>query len=228
MSPYRRTSQASLDDIESKLQRMEKGFAPLVDRTKTCSKVSPEYKQFKKDAGKLYLKIKRADDFVRLIASLKKAEMQQKESALLKLFGYLGLVESIGTAMADFALVLLILNNRAFHIESRWTTPRIRHAISIKDFEAEKIQLGEKLGFLERNGLGFFAKMIKRTLRNRIAHLGFDIDDDGNISYKKGKRVKNINIDSEIKEFRHTIAAFKRFLLKSGMLKFMKKASLKE
>ena len=228
MKKYRRTSPERLVEIEEKSQAMTEGFRSLVDRTATIGKTSPEYIQFKRDAGRLYNKISRANDFVTLISNIKRARTEVKERTLIKLFGYLGLVESIGAAMVDFALIILILNNRTFHIESTKTVPPIRHATSVKDFEDENISLGAKLGFLEQNSLGFFARMIKRTLRNRIAHLKFEIDDDGNVFYYKGKRKKNIDIDFQIRELWNTISAFRIFLSESGMFKFMKKATLKE
>lgn len=226
MTRYIRASAETRANVEAKFEKIKKGFAPLVDRTKTCSKTSLEYKQFKRDAGNLYRKIKRAEDFVDRISRMKSAQEQIAERTLVKLFGYLGLVESIGTAMVDFALILLILNKRAFHIENPRAVPSIRHATSLKDFEDAMTPLGAKLGFLRQNSLDFFADMIKKQLRNRIAHLQFEIDDNGNAWYKKKRRRTIIDIDSEIRELRQTIVAFRRFLLESGMLKFMKKAAL--
>lgn len=227
MPRYRRSSGATRSEVQEKLEKMMREFAPFLDSVKPCGKRTHEYMQFKKDAGKLYKKIHRAENFVRIISEMKSSIIsdQAKAQTLVKLLGYLGLVESIGTAMVDFGLVLLILNNRFFHIESTRTAPSIRHATSLKDFEDEFISLGAKLGFLEKNGLASFAKMIKRTLRNRIAHLKFDIDDSGNAFYRSGNRRKNVDIDSEIQSFYRTVAAFRRFLLESGMLKLMAKAT---
>jgi len=226
MARYVRTSAQTRANVEAKLEKIKKGFAPLVDTTKTCGKTSPEYRQFKKDTGHLYRKIKRAEDFVTCISRMKRRGGQREERTLVNLFGYLGLVESIGTAMVDFALILLILNKRAFHIEHQRAVPSIRHATSLKDFEDAMTTLGAKLGFLRQNSLDFFANMIKKQLRNRIAHLQFEIDDNGNAWYKKKKQKKTIDVDAEIRELRQTIVAFRRFLVESGMLKFMKKAAL--
>jgi len=179
-------------------------------------------------AGQLYEKLVRAESFVELIAQMKSVEVEGREKTLIKLFGYLGLVETIGTSMVDFALLLLILDNRAFHIESTRTVPPIRHATSLRDFEDENISLGAKLGFLRQNNLAFLPKFIKRTLRNRIAHLTFEIDNNGAFYYEgrgANRRRKNINIDYEIGRIYRVIAAFKNFLNASKMLRLMEKAT---
>ena len=91
------------------------------------------------------------------------------------LFSYLGLVESIGNCHVDILVMLMVSTGRDFHIESRYTTPRIRHLMSIDDIEKEKIPLTTKLNFLRDNGLKTFPSVIDSQLRNDIAHLNFYI-----------------------------------------------------
>lgn len=61
---------------------------------------------------------------------------------------------------------------------SLYRTPRIRHVFSIKDdLEKERIPLGTKL-LLRENGIKRFTSIVDSELRNAIAHLKFDIEED--------------------------------------------------
>jgi len=90
-------------------------------------------------------------------------------------FVYLGAVESIGNTAVDVLVMLLIANGRDFHIECRYTTPRIKHVTSIKDLEEERVPLTTKLNFLKENGVRKLTSIIDSKLRNAIAHLRFDV-----------------------------------------------------
>jgi len=208
---------------DSKFYKMQSGFSFLVDGIKTCDKTSPKYLQYKKDAAYLYKRIQRAQKFVESIAEMKMETRRANQRSLIKMLGYLGLVESMGAAMVDFAIVILLVNDYCFHIESMIGVPRIRHAISIEDFAEEQVSLGTRLAFLRQNKLDFLAKMIDKKLRNCVAHLDFKIEEDGRIYWKKRNRYAELDIDQKIAEFRETIASFELFLTESGMLSFMEK-----
>lgn len=189
------------------LEKITNGFDFLVTGIKTCGKSSAQYMQFKKDAGYLYERLLRAEEFAGDIARMKVETAETRHSLLIKMFGYLGLVESVGVAMINFSVVLLIVNGYNFHIDSRHASPRVRHATSIKDLEDERVSLGARFGFLEQNGLGFLPEMMgfpskrKRSrynLRNTVAHLNFRVDENGKIYYKETNR--EIDIDSEYGE----------------------------
>lgn len=120
-------------------------------------------------------------------------------------------------------------SSSSVNIESRYDVPRIRHALSIEDFEREKISLGTKLAFLRQNGLKFFADVVDTDLRNSVAHLDFKIDElDGRIYCKAHGKFKQIDIDERIKDFRDTVANFELFLIESGMFGIMEKQAQKE
>jgi hypothetical protein len=55
-----------------------------------------------------------------------------------------------------------------------------------------------KLDFLSSNGLDFFSKWIDRGLRNKIAHLDFEIDQEGNFLAGKQKKKVDIELKSNI------------------------------
>lgn len=94
------------------------------------------------------------------------------------LFAYLGLIESLGNCIIDRVVMLLVANGRDFHIECRYTTPRIKHVTSIKDLEEERVPLTTKLHFLKDNGVTELALVVDSELRNAIAHLRFNIRGD--------------------------------------------------
>lgn len=94
------------------------------------------------------------------------------------LFVYLGIIESLGNAIVDMVIMLLVANGKDFHIECRYTTPRIRHAVSIRDLEKERVPLTTKLNSLKDNGILGLSSTIDSNLRNSIAHLKFDVDEN--------------------------------------------------
>ena len=93
---------------------------------------------------------------------------------MMELFTYMGLVESIGNTLVNIVVMVLVANGRDFHIECRYATPRIKHAISIKELEDERVPLTTKLNFLRDNGIKKLTAIIDSELRNEIAHLRFD------------------------------------------------------
>lgn len=96
-------------------------------------------------------------------------------SAVYNLFAYLGIVESLGNIIVDMVVMLLVANGRDFHIERLHGTPKVKHAIIIKDLEEEKVPLTTKLNFLKDNGLQKLAGIIDSKLRNDIAHFKFGV-----------------------------------------------------
>lgn len=121
-------------------------------------------------------------------------ECPPKMRSMLNLFNYLGYVESIGVSLVDTGLVLLDANTGETHISSK---PHKRQ------------KLFDKLKILETYGLGYIAELIDRNLRNDIAHLKFEIDEDGTIrDSKKRKR----NIDEIISQFWARVSTVLSFL----------------
>lgn len=114
-------------------------------------------------------------------------ELSPKAKSMSKLLVYLGLVESIGTTLIDLVLMLLIANGEEMHITRG---PGIKHVSTPK--ELRKLDLAYKLYFLESHQLGYFAKLIDRNLRNDIAHLKFEIEENGAIR-DSNKNVRNID-----------------------------------
>jgi len=94
---------------------------------------------------------------------------------LTLLFGYLGTVESIGNAIVNFLVILLVANGIDFHIERKYRTPTIKHATLIRELEKDRVSLGTKLNFLRDNNIKTVPLIIDNELRNSIAHLNFTL-----------------------------------------------------
>jgi hypothetical protein len=105
-----------------------------------------------------------------------------------ELFFYLGFVESIGNAIVDIVVMLVVANGKDFHIECGQRMPRVKHADSISDLIRERVPLATKLNFLRDNGIVEIPSIIDSKLRNDIAHLNLKIDDED--VYIRGKPAK--------------------------------------
>jgi hypothetical protein len=165
------------EKIKSELEPFLEGI-----RTKQA-----DFELFKK--AYLYFN-KRMGRAVRTAISLT-AESEKVKSDIFYLFLYLGLVESLGNSVVDLVVLLLVANGRDFHIECQHTTPKIKHALSIRDLETEKVPLTTKLNFIRDNNLGFLASLVDTKLRNIVAHLKFEIK-DSNIYVRTRKGLRHL------------------------------------
>jgi hypothetical protein len=53
--------------------------------------------------------------------------------------------------------------------------------------DLDNASLGEKLSFLNHHGLRIFSQNLNKDLRNKIAHMDFDVNSDGTISVGQQK-----------------------------------------
>jgi len=127
-----------------------------------------------------------------------KKKIDEKETAHLR-FVYLGLVESFGNSIAEIISMLLIANGIEFHIERRRGVPRIKHVVSVDDFENNYISLGTKLAFLEDNKIKKLPSIINSRLRNDIAHFNFKIKKEG--IYVRGQLAPPLIYENIVKLF---------------------------
>lgn len=124
-----------------------------------------------------------------------------RNKAMSKMLAYLGLVESIGTAVINIILLALALNGKEVHTRGPYT----RHVKTYS--ELEDLDLGYKMDFLKKEGVEIMGQYIKRDIRNIIGHLKFTIEDNGTI---RGPGNNPIQIDKHIKEFWEGIDIIKR------------------
>ncbi len=115
------------------------------------------------------------------------AQTDDVKDSLQWMFSYLGLVETLGTGLADILIMLLVANGIDFHLERSSKFPRIKHAITMKDLKDDWIPLASKLTFLRENGITTVPTTIDTKTRNRIAHMNFNIN--GKKIIMKGKPV---------------------------------------
>lgn len=149
---------------------------------KNCSDFSKRWEETKR-VSMILRDLKRLDEF---------QEIPTKFRAMNKTLIYLGLVESLGVALLDIVLLLLIANEREVHTGGRFS----KHATKLS--QLEEIRLANKLDFLNSEGLTMFGRFINRKIRNKIAHLGFTINEDGRVIGDDGS---TINIDAKIDDF---------------------------
>lgn len=182
----------------------------LIYKTK---KIEPRLEQFRINVDRWYCGFEKAVEIGGKLSSIHQLELKPENPQLVsmfKMFEYLGLVESLGSVFVDLILLMLIAYGKAFHIERIYDFPRIIHAETLDDLH--KTNLATKLSFLEECGLKKTSELINRDLRNDIAHLNFDISEDGVITLDK----RVIDIDKKIDEIRKMIMIIHYLLTEKG------------
>lgn len=116
------------------------------------------------------------------------------------LYLYLGVVETLGNAIANALIMLLAANGIHFHVEYQRITPRIKHATSIDDLTEEFTPLKTKLNFLKDNKIVELSCLVDTKLRNDIAHLRIKVKDSE--IYIRGKNAKELIPQSTVKLLR--------------------------
>ena len=161
---------------------------PFLDNIRTGRANFELFKQAYRSFRPTYERAKKIWEFISRDANTV-TKFKAKEE-IHTLFGYLGIIESLGNALINMIVMLLIANGRDFHIESSHTTPRIKHVYAIEDLERERVPLTTKLNFLRDNGILTLTSIIDSRLRNDIAHLRFDIKE--NEVFIRGKASRDI------------------------------------
>ena len=180
--------------LEPEYGQIKKELDPLITKIlKVTDKRSPEYLQLKLNAKEWSNLFFRALEIGGKVSSLQTLWLVTKEPQLLatlKLFHYLGHVESVGATIVDMVVLLLIANGHAFHIHR----PHMMHAKTFADIQ--NVRMFDKLIFLEHSGLETIPQIVDRKLRNDIAHLKFDVSKHGEIKTENYKR--GVDIDQRL------------------------------
>jgi len=177
-------------------ENIRKELEPFLDGIRTMGAMSRNFRLFKEAYKDFLRKHGRALSIAEVLLKVKVLPTNEVVEDLTELFTYMGLVESVGNSIVNIIVMLLVANGRDFHIECRYTTPRIKHVVSMKDLEDERVPLTTKLNFLRDNGITELASIIDSDLRNKIAHLKFDVREDRiYINRKPASEVANNNID---------------------------------
>lgn len=213
MIPDETRKRTYLDEIDDELE-------PFFDRMR--AKSGTQYDLFRQAVLDFHERQSRALCIVELIAKGGSAPGKPQhplKDTIYNLFTYMGLVESIGNSVVDIVLMLLVANGRDFHIECQHT-PRVKHAVQIKDLEDERVPLTTKLNFLKENGVPVLASTIDSELRNIIAHLKFQIKND--TIFIRGRPCDEFILDSSQKlafAIGFVIGKFERFAKEKGIFR---------
>ena len=182
LTKYKPTKEI-IDEVRKQLAPLFADFYPSSEKFLLYQKNIPKFEEKNK---KMVQSMEQLSGFImamrKSLPSLSEVErkLQFKSAEFLAAIVYLVSVEVIGNAFVDRALLLLIASGCDLHLEPDFEHRYVRHATSLEDLESPSLSLSTKLDFLECNGLPFFSKWIDRTLRNKIAHLDFTIDEKGN------------------------------------------------
>lgn len=105
-----------------------------------------------------------------------------QEITHLLIYEYLLLSEGIFAKQIDIICYLLVESGLKFEYEEKG---KIKYANSIS--RIQKSYLTNKLNFLEKNHFDLINKYYNNELRNAIAHINFDINNEGDVILKNKK-----------------------------------------
>jgi hypothetical protein len=213
------------DEIKSEL-------APFITGVIIADKTTRTYNQFRKNFREWNQRFHKTLELSETVESMQQPQtylMRQisacKDStdkaekltivAVMNLFRYLALVESIGVSILDILVLLLVANDHDFHVERAHDLPHIVHATDFRDLD--NCNLADKIAYLERNGLKKTSSFINRKLRNDIAHIDFHISKEGKTSTKSYSR--GVNTNQEINMFNRVFMMITLVLSDSGIYK---------
>ena len=205
---------------KTELSKLDTELEPLITNLlHVMGKTSMGYQIMRREAEEFKRRMGKATDLAKIIIQTGSAMSKVSESkvkSLMKMFQYLGYVESMGVTLVDMLVLLLIANGHQLHVERLHGWPRILHVSSFK--ELRHANLASKLGFLEINGMKNVVRLIDRDLRNDIAHLNFSIDDKGKIDTP---HKKDLDIDKELSKLKVYVLYITAVLEEHGFLKWL-------
>ena len=163
-------------ELEKIQQEITAELKPYLDTIINMEKKSASYKQFCKALDIHDQKFAHGSHiYDYIMKDFEEISKHGTKEEIHRLFSYLGLVESIGNTVTDIIVMILVANNIDFHVESIRSTPRIRHVNSIEDLDKNRVPLTAKLNFLRDNQISVFPSVVDSELRNKIAHMNFEI-----------------------------------------------------
>lgn len=114
------------------------------------------------------------------IISKSKSSLNPKEYSTLLLMSYLSLSEGHYSEFIQLVSYLLVKNHH--DIYNPYTTEFVK-----KYGDLEKIPFFIKLKFVKNHGFKNLLKTFDKKLRNSIAHMTYEVDENGYVSYNKTK-----------------------------------------
>ncbi len=172
-----------VDAVEEQLRPWFRDFKTGSPQFLLCSKSAKIIEERSVDITNWLLR--QRDLTVVFSAGMEASKLTPDEKATMLTFFmanyYLLLVELLGISVVDKTILLVVGAGVDFHIEPDYQHRYTRHAYSLEDLESPSLSLSVKLDFLCSNGLQLFSRFIDRNLRNKIAHMDFEIDAKGNL-----------------------------------------------
>lgn len=173
----------TLDDISLKLRGtteytlLVKSLSPLIEAIKTSVSAKHFLTPY---APTLRDRFEKSGKRMKFFKEDAKAEGKDEGTALRKAFLYLGLFESSVTNLIDLLVMILVADHHDFYVYNKRA-----YARGLDDLD--NASLGEKLSFLNCHGLQMFSQNLNKDLRNKVAHMDFDVNSDGTISVGQQK-----------------------------------------
>lgn len=156
-------------------QLMVEKLKPLVEEIQSTSEKKSKLHDFNKISA---VRFEKSGQRMRLFKEDSRADYDSQLNTLRKAFVFLALFETSVTNVVNCIVFLLMLNGHDFFIQYVK-----KYASSLDDLDDST--LAEKLDFLNFHGFSFFTKGINKSLRNKIAHMDFDIEGKGVVILKE-------------------------------------------
>jgi len=172
---------------------------------------SKQNKKVQESLKELQIRFKRSGERMRIFKDDSKVSYDSQLNTLRKAFLFLALFETTVTNMLDCLVFLMILNHHDFFIQQRR-----KYAKSLRDIE-ESFGVAEKLDFLNLHDFSFLTENINNPLRNKIAHMDFDIEGKGVIIIKNTK----YNLQEQLIKLEAVMLLTARALRNAGFYKLL-------
>jgi hypothetical protein len=185
---------------------------PLV---KSIISSSEEKEKLKIPLKSLLTRFEKSGERMRLFMQDSIADSDSQLGTLRKSFLFLALFETSVNNLLDCLVFLLIHNGHDFFIQSRG-----KYAENLKDLDAS-YGVAEKLEFLKLHGFSFLTQNINNSLRNKIAHMDFDIEGKGIIIVKS----ERFDLEKEIIKLESVVLVTARALANAGFSNLLKEES---
>ncbi len=168
-------------------------------------------KKLQESLKELQIRFKRSGERMHIFKDDSKVSYDSQLNTLRKAFLFLALFETTVTNMLDCLVFLMILNHHDFFVQLKR-----KYAQSLRDID-DSFGVAEKLNFLNLHGFSFLTENINNSLRNKIAHMDFDIEGKGVIIIKNTK----YDIQEELIRLEAVMLLTARALRNAGFYKLL-------
>ncbi len=206
---------------EKIFKEVEKEVSPWISKFKRLGKPIPSpFDQKWIDSNKRSLQ--NTFNYNLLIHKSKKLELSEMDKGMITLNYYLMLIEGLYEDNIDFIFALIFL------IEGKISIPHKGDILKIEGILDNNFYLGMKKETLKQYKMPYLSKHLDNKLRNQIAHLKYEINENGQIFLEDGTELKDL-FDKQT-ELMHVIDSIIEIIskpqldeIKSGIEEILKK-----